>query len=114
MRVSWRTVGDIVGRVVGRHKEAHGVALDRLAHIGIDEISCRRHHEYITTVVNHESGKVIWASPGKNAATLRRFFHDLGPERSSRLKTVTIDMSTAFSLGCGHPCPLFSTPLTFH
>lgn len=94
MRVAWTTVGEIVARVVARLGPAD--RLDGLEYIGIDELSYRRHHEYITTVVDHVARKVVWAAPGKSAATVDEFFKALGPERAARLKTVTIDMSGAY------------------
>jgi transposase len=94
MRVAWVTVGQIIGRVVAR-VGSH----DRLAdlfHIGIDELSYRRHHKYITVVVDHARGKVVWAQEGKNAATVEKFFEELGPERTAELATVSMDMSPAY------------------
>jgi transposase len=94
MRVAWTTVGEIVERVVARLGPTD--RLEGLEYIGIDELSYRRHHEYITTVVDHVARKVVWAAPGKNAATVDEFFRALGPERAARIKTVTIDMSAAY------------------
>jgi len=96
MRVSWRTVGGIIRRVVGRHLDVEEDRLDGLRHIGIDEISYRRHHEYVTVVIDHERGVVVWAQRGKNADTLKAFFKELGPERCKRIESATIDMSAAY------------------
>ena len=96
MRVSWRTVGGIVRRVVERHLDAGDDRLDGLRHIGIDELSYRRHHEYVTVVVDHERAVVVWCQRGKNAETLRTFFEELGPERCELIESATIDMSKAF------------------
>lgn len=94
MRVAWETVGTIIQRVVARRQRPE--ALDGLTHIGVDELSYRRHHEYITVVVDHKRGHVVWAHPGKNADTLRAFFDELGTERCAKLEAVTIDMSGAY------------------
>jgi transposase len=94
MRVAWRTVGAIIRRVVDRVAPSDRLA--GLTHIGVDELSYRKHHEYVTIVVDHTSGRVVWAHPGKNADTLRKFFTDLGKERCALLKAVTIDMSAAY------------------
>lgn len=94
MRVAWTTVGDIIERVVKRHQR--GDLLDGLTHIGVDELSYRRHHEYITVVVDHLAGRIVWAHKGKNADTLRAFFAELGTERVAKLEAVTIDMSAAY------------------
>ncbi len=96
MRVAWRTVGSIVRRFVRRHQERVGDPLDGLRLIGVDELSYRRHHQYVTTVVDHERGIVVWAGEGKSADTLKAFFQALGPERCAKLEAVTIDMSGAF------------------
>ena len=94
MRVAWRTVGEIARRVLNRVQR--GDPLDGLKRIGIDELSYRRHHEYITVVIDHIAKRVVWARPGKDAATLGEFFKELGPERSKQLEAVTIDMSGAY------------------
>lgn len=94
MRIAWETVGAIVARVLERRLP--GDRLDGLTHIGVDELSYRRHHEYVTVVVDHAKGRIVWAAPGKNADTLRSFFSELGKERSARIEAVTIDMSQAY------------------
>lgn len=94
MRVAWRTVGAIVERVMARRRDPS--LLDGLEHIGVDELSYRRHHEYVTSVVDHVRKRVVWCEPGKSADTLRKFFDALGPERTGKLQTVTIDMSAAY------------------
>jgi transposase len=94
LRVAWRTVGQIIERVVARLGPAD--RLEGLEYVGIDELSYRRHHEYITCVVDHIATKVVWAAEGKNAATVDEFFKALGPERAAKLKAVTIDMSGAY------------------
>jgi len=94
MRIAWETVGSIIQRVVARRRD--GDPLDGLTTIGVDELSYRRHHEYVTVVVDHATARVVWARPGKNAATLKAFFDELGPERCSKLEAVTVDMSAAY------------------
>jgi transposase len=63
MRIAWRTVGGICERVCG---EAAGEVdlLDGLRRIGIDEISHRKGQRYLTVVVDHDSGRLVWAAAG--------------------------------------------------
>jgi transposase len=93
-RVSWRTVGRACERVVAT--ELDPARLDGLFRIGVDEISWRKHHKYLTLVVDHDRGKVIWGAKGKDAKTLDAFFDELGPERSSQLRAVSLDLGPAF------------------
>ncbi len=94
MRIAWTTVGSIASRVVQRMSPTD--RLDGLRRIGVDELSYRRHHEYVTIVTDHKSGKGVWAHEGKSAATLDMFFAELGPERCAQLSAVTLDMSQAY------------------
>jgi transposase len=95
LRIDWDTVGRICDRVVGDELDAG--RLDGLVHIGVDEISWRKHHNYLTLVTNHTSGKVVWGKAGKDTATLDAFFDELGPDRSSQIEAVSMDMGSAFN-----------------
>jgi transposase len=60
MRIAWRTVGAIIGRVAS-DAEARVDQLAGLRRIGIDEVSYKRGHRYLTAVVTHDTGKLVWA-----------------------------------------------------
>jgi transposase len=90
MRIAWRTVGAIITRVWADVEQLH----DRFAglrRIGIDEISYKRGHKYLTVVVDHGSGRLVWAAPGKDKATLAGFFAILGEQRCAQLTHVSAD-----------------------
>src|ERR1022692_3206227 len=90
MRISWRTAGTIIARVSGEAE----AATDRLAglrRIGIDEISCKRGHKYLVIVVDHDTGLLIWAAPGREASTVHAFSGQLGAERSGLLTHLSAD-----------------------
>ena len=90
MRVAWRTVGVIVARVVA---DAHRRSdpLDGLRRIGIDEVSYKKGHRYLIVIVDHDSGRLVWAAPGRDKKTLNTFFDALGKSRSARLREVSAD-----------------------
>jgi transposase len=92
LRVAWRTVGSIVTRV-NADIDASVDRLDGLRRIGIDEISYKRGHRYVIVVVDHDSGRLVWAGPGRNDAALSVFFDELGVERSGQLTHVSADMA---------------------
>jgi transposase len=94
-RISWSSVRRIVDRVVERAWDADS-ALDGLRVIGVDEISYRRHHNYLTVVVDHVSGRVVWAGKDRKVKTLLRFFRKLGPERAAQLEAISADMWEAY------------------
>ena len=93
MRVAWDTVGRIVDRVVAERLD--GGRLHELTRIGVDEVSYRRRHRYLTVVADHDSGRIVWLAKGRNAATLQAFFDELG-ERRATIRAVSIDMSGGY------------------
>jgi transposase len=90
LRVAWRSVADIVTRVVADRAGR----LDRLAglrRIGIDEISYRKGQRYLLCVVDHDTGRLVWAGKNRTQETLGRFFDDLGADRAVQLTHVSAD-----------------------
>jgi transposase len=90
MRVTWRSVGRIITRVVAERDTVRD-RLSGLKRIGIDEISYRRGHRYITVVINHDTGELVWAAEGRSRKTLAAFFDMLGEERCAAIELVTRD-----------------------
>lgn len=104
MRIAWRSVGAIVTRVA----EDAMAGVDRFAglrKVGIDEISYKRGHRYLTVVVDHDARKLIWAAPGRDKATLRGFFDALGPERCALITHVTADAADWIADVVAERCP---------
>ena len=69
--------------------------------VGCDETSTRKGHNYVTVFADMETKEVIYATEGKNAATIERFKDKL-PEHNGdaqKIKEITIDMSPAFIRG---------------
>lgn len=93
-RVSWRTVGRACSRVVAA--ELDPGRLDGLFRIGVDEISWRKHHKYLTLVVDHDRGVVIWGAEGRDSTTLDAFFTELGPQRGAQIEAVSLDLGPAY------------------
>jgi transposase len=92
LRIAWRTVGAIVARV-SVDVDATVDRLDGLRRIGIDEISYKRGYRYLTVVVDHDSGRLVWAAPGRDEATLHRFFDQLGEARAAQITHASADMA---------------------
>lgn len=72
--------------------------LDGITHLGIDEVSERKGHRYLTLVTDLNAHRVIWVGPGREKRTLRRFFRWFGRERIRRLRVVVIDMHDPYEL----------------
>jgi transposase len=104
MRIAWRTVGAIITRVWADVEAVHDRFAD-LSRIGIDEIAYKRGQKYLTVVVDHDSGRLVWAAPGREKATLERFFDALGTERCNLITHVSADGADWISAVVTRRCP---------
>lgn len=91
--IAWESAGRIARRVVAEKLAGRGHAA---AFLGVDEISYGRPRKFLTVIVDHETGQVVWAAEGKNAQTLRGYFESLTPEERAAIEVISMDMSGAF------------------
>ena len=90
LRIAWRTVAAIVTRVIADGRDTNDL-LSGLVRIGIDEISYRKGQRYLTVVVDHGTGRLVWAKEGRSQETLGKFFDQLGDQRAALLTHVSCD-----------------------
>ena len=90
LRVGWHTIGPIVARVVADHLDED--RLDGLVAIGVDEISYRRHHRYLTSVADHAPARSCGARRAATAPPCRASSTS-SATASDSIRAVSIDMS---------------------
>lgn len=96
LRCSWEAVAGVVTRVVADHVDDS--RLDQVYRIGVDEVSYRKGHRYLTVVADHDrNGAVLWVGEGKSGATLERFFDQLGSRRSEQIRAASADLHGAYA-----------------
>jgi len=104
LRIAWRTVGRVCARVAAEQ----AAKVDRfqgLRRIGVDEISYKKGHRYLTVVVDHDSGRLVWAAPGRDEDTLECFFDTLGEDRARQLTHLSADAAGWISIVAARRCP---------
>lgn len=94
LRIAWRTAGAICERVSGDVLDPD--RLSGLVDIGVDEISWKKHHHYLTLVSDHVTGKIVWGKAGKDAETLNAFFDEAGEAGTGTIEAVSMDLGPAF------------------
>lgn len=95
LRTSWETVAGIVGRVVAEHLDTR--RLENIYRIGVDEVSWRKGHRYLTVVADHDrDGAVIWVGEGRDHTVLEEFYDLLGENGCAALQAVSLDMGGAY------------------
>ncbi len=81
--------------------------------VGLDETSCKRGHDYISLFVDTGTSRILFATEGKDASTVKRFKADLIEHGGDpqNIKQMCSDMSPAFIKGVAEHFP--DTELTF-
>ena len=64
MRIDWETVGRCMDRAKNVLEPDSGKRLNGLRHIGVDETSYTKGHNYITVVIDHDANRVVWVHEG--------------------------------------------------
>ncbi len=64
--------------------------------LGIDDVSRRKGHHYLTIVYDLERGVLLWVGEDRTEQTLPRFFTELGRRRSRTSQVVCLDMWQAY------------------
>ncbi len=92
------------------HKESK---IENLTAIGFDETSSKKSHNYVTTMVDLSTRRVLYASEGKSKECIKKSVQYLESKSIdiNKIKNVCIDMSPAFISGCLEYLP--KTAITF-
>ena len=101
VRIDWASTGRIIERVMETGLDPN--RLDKLFVAGVDEVSWRKGHAYLTLVSNHATGRFVWGHEGKDTATLDCFFDELGEERSEAITAMSMDMGPAYEKSATAP-----------
>jgi transposase len=94
LRCSWEAVDHVVTRVVAERID--DARLDQLYRIGVDEVSYRRGHKYLTIVADHDTGHVVWVGNDRTKAAFGGFFDALGARRTAAIQALTLDASSIY------------------
>jgi transposase len=78
LRIDWDTVGRIIARVCA--DELDPDRLNELFDIGVDEVSWKKQHNYLTLVADHRAGKIVWGCKGAGEQAADAFFTELDPD----------------------------------
>ncbi|MGI8305801.1 ISL3 family transposase [Saccharopolyspora hattusasensis] len=98
-----------VWRVVEHHVRTAraGEDFSSVRRVGMDETSARRGQDYISLFADLDTARVLFATEGRDAATVQRFAADLAAHGGDpqKVHTTSSDMSAAFIAGIGEHVP---------
>ncbi len=78
-----------------------GLDLSELVHLGVDELSCRKGHDYLSVFADLVKRRVVFATEGKDHTTFERFAEEILKHNGypKAITQVAMDMSAAYTKG---------------
>lgn len=95
MGLGWSAVDGIMQRAVKRGLERRDES-EEIRHIGVDEVSFQKRHEYITVVSDHERNRVLYLADNRKTTSLNGFYEALSDKQKGAIESVSMDMWAAF------------------
>lgn len=92
--LSWDEVHGIMERAVDRGLQRRPERA--VSHIGVDEKSVGKHHEYVTVVCDTQQGDVLYVGDDRKKESLDAFYRQLTPDQREAIEAVSMDMWEAF------------------
>lgn len=82
-------------------KAVEKIDMSKVRHIGVDETSKRKGHNYITQFVDLDTRKTIFVADGKDASTFKAFSKALVEKNGKKenIEAISMDMSKSFISG---------------
>ena len=105
-----KKAGEILGeqdtrlwRMLFAHvQKAYGALdLSELVHVGVDEMNCRKGHNYLTVFADLVNHRVVYATKGKDHSSFERFAEEILKHNGhpKAITAVAMDMSLAYQKG---------------
>lgn len=101
--LSWHTVKEIDKRRL--IEEVGTPCYDGLRLLAIDEISVHKGHRYMTSVMDFETGRIVWMGQDRSTRTLLRFFDELSAEQIASVEAIALDMAGGYRTAIERACP---------
>jgi transposase len=90
----WTVVDRIRTRAVERGLARREAKLPR--HLGVDETSFQKRHEYVTVLIDQDEGRVAHVADGRSREVLDGFFESFSEEELAGVESVAMDMWPAY------------------
>ena len=94
LSLSWNAIAGIMQRAVTRGLARRAVA--NPTHIGVDETSFRKGHDYVTVVTDQTEGHVLHVAEDRTTSSLTSYYDTLTEAQKLGIESVAMDMWPAY------------------
>lgn len=101
--LGWDAVHSIIERAVDRGLDRR--SLDSIKHVGMDEKSFGKGHDYVSVMTDIDNRRVLEVVPERTIAAADKLWETLSETQLSEIESVSMDMWQAFMTSAGKQVP---------
>ena len=99
--IHWETIRNIQKEYMKEQIKSRKQELDRVGYkprfLAVDEFAIHKGHSYATSVMDLETGDVIWVGKGRTLADFEKFFEDTDHSFLTEVIAVAMDMNASYN-----------------
>ena len=99
--IHWETIRNIQKEYMKEQIESRKQELDAIGYkprfLAVDEFAIHKGHSYATSVMDLETGDVIWVGKGRTLADFEKFFEDIDISFLTEVIAVAMDMNASYN-----------------
>lgn len=99
--IHWDTIRRVQETVMEETLEAYAAMHKKQQYkprfLAVDEFAIHKGHTYATTVMDLESGFVLWVGKGRSIVNFQKFFEEVPSEQLSDVQAVAMDMNASYN-----------------
>jgi len=103
LSIDWSTTQNIMTRAVERGLERR--SLDEVSHVGIDEKSFRKGHDYVSVMTDIDGARVLEVTSGRTIQACDSLWKTLSESQKDQVQAVCMDMWQAFETSTENNVP---------
>jgi len=103
LSIDWSTAQNIMKRAVERGLERR--SLDEVKHVGIDEKSFRKGHDYVSVMTDIDGSRVLEIAPERTIQACDSLWETLSKAQKDQIQAVCMDMWQAFETSTENNVP---------
>jgi len=101
-RIHWETIRNIHIGMMEDTLEKHTRELKAAGYkplfLAVDEFAIHKGHTYATSVMDLETGEVLWVGKGRSKDDFRKFFEEVEPTFITDIKAIAMDMNASYHI----------------
>lgn len=101
--LDWKTIKDIYKRHLKYKFAKEDIGCPEL--LAVDEISLKKGHNYLTIVINWQTGRVLWVGEGRKNETLKELLSSLREKQRNSIQAIAMDMWDPYIKATREWCP---------